>query len=82
MEFLDAALRVLGEEGRPLHWTVIQDLALRRGYLDPFTQRDIRKHLLAALARGVKDGRVLRQGTGVYALPGMPPAREGSKGTA
>src|SRR5205823_6004245 len=40
MDFLEAALTVLREERRPLHWTVIQDLALQRRYLDPFTQRD------------------------------------------
>ena len=38
MEPLEAALTVLREEGEPLHWTRIQDLALRRGYLDPFEQ--------------------------------------------
>jgi len=56
VEFEEAALAVLREEGRPLHWTVIQDLALKRGYLDPFTQRDIRKQLVAALAQATKDG--------------------------
>ena len=66
MEFLEAAIKVLGEEGKPLHWTVIQDLALQRGYLDPFTQRDIRKNLLAALARGAREGAVRKAGTGVY----------------
>jgi HB1, ASXL, restriction endonuclease HTH domain len=70
MEYREAALAVLREEGRPLHWTVIQDLALRRGYLDPFTQRDIRKHLLAALAATARDGAVEKVGTGVYRLPG------------
>lgn len=69
MDFLEAALKVLSEEGAPLHWTVIQDLALKRGYLDPFTQRDIRKNLLAALSRGAKQGRVAKRGTGVYGLP-------------
>lgn len=69
MDFLDAALAVLREEGKPLHWTVIQDLALTRGYLDPFTQRDIRRNLLAALAQGVKAGRVGKDSTGVYRLP-------------
>lgn len=69
MEFLDAVLTVLREEGTPLHWTVIQDLALRRGYLDPFTQPDVRKRLLAALAQGVKDGTVVKDSTGVYRLP-------------
>ena len=72
MEFVEAALTVLREEGRPLHWTVIQDLSLRRGYLDPFTQRDIRKHLLAALARAAREGLVAKQSTGVYRLPGAP----------
>jgi hypothetical protein len=69
VDFLDAALRVLEEEGAVLHWTVIQDLALRRGYLDPFTQRDIRKHLLAALSAGAREGRVVKRGTGLYGLP-------------
>ena len=68
------ALTVLREEGGPLHWTVVQDLALRRGYLDPFVQRDIRKHLLAALAAAVKDGRVTKVDTGVYALAEGPVA--------
>jgi HB1/ASXL restriction endonuclease-like protein with HTH domain len=68
MDFLEAALKVLSEEGTPLHWTVIQDLALKRGYLDPFTQRDIRRNLLAALARAAKQGRVAKRETGVYAL--------------
>jgi GNAT superfamily N-acetyltransferase len=71
---LDAALAVLGEEGGgPLHWTVIQDLALRREYLDPFTQPDIRKHLIAALAAGVKDGVLVRDGTGLYRVAAPAP---------
>lgn len=48
---------------------MIQDLALRRGYLDPFTQSDIRKHLLAALARAAEDGTLVKEATGVYRLP-------------
>ena len=68
MEFLDAAVTVLREEGEPLHWTVIQDLALKRGYLDPFTQRDIRRQLLAALAQAAREGVVRKAGTGVYEL--------------
>ena len=70
MEYLDAVLTVLREEGKALHWTMIQDLALQRGYLDPFTQRDIRKNLLAALSRAAKEGVVVKQGTGVYAVAG------------
>jgi hypothetical protein len=68
MEFDEAILTVLREEGRSLHWTVIQDLALQRGHLDPFTQRDIRRNVLAALAGAVKDGRVRKVQTGVYEL--------------
>jgi hypothetical protein len=69
MEPVDAALTVLAEEGGPLHWTVIQDLALRRGYLDPFTTPDIRRRLLSALADARRDGRIVRAGPGVFALP-------------
>jgi hypothetical protein len=68
MDYLEAALTVLREEDEPLHWTVVQDLALKRGYLDPFTQPDIRKNLLAALARAAREGVLIREGTGVYAL--------------
>lgn len=66
---MEAALTVLREEGRPLHWTVIQDLALRRGHLDPFTQRDIRRNLLAALSAAAREGAVVKDAKGVYRLP-------------
>jgi hypothetical protein len=69
LEPLDAAVRVLREEGGALHWTAIQDLALKRGYLDPFVQRDIRKRLVAALAAAAREGAVVRESTGVYRLP-------------
>jgi hypothetical protein len=70
MEFLEAAVKVLEEQGKPLHWTVIQDIALQRGYLDPFAQQDIRKHLLAALSKEARaaDGRVVKAGRGIYDL--------------
>lgn len=70
MDFLDAAVAVLREQGEPLHWTVIQDIALQRGYLDPFTQSDIRRRLLAALSEAARkpDGPVTKSGRGVYAL--------------
>jgi len=70
MEELEAAVLVLREEGEPLHWTKIQDLALRRGYLDPFATPDIRKRLVAALASAARrdDGPIERRETGVYAL--------------
>jgi hypothetical protein len=67
MEFPDAVLAVLRDEGRPLHWTVIQDLALKRGYIDPFTQPDVRKRLLQALASLVKGELVDQIDKGVYA---------------
>jgi hypothetical protein len=73
MEPLEAAIRVLGEEGVPLHWTRIQDLALRRGYLDPFELPDVRRSLIAALGEGVRSGMLEKQGTGVYAA--APPER-------
>jgi hypothetical protein len=61
-----AVVAVLREEGRALHWTVIQDLALRRGYVDPFEVRDVRRQVLASLAAAAKDGRVRKVGTGTY----------------
>ena len=69
LEPIDAAILVLREEGRPLHWTAIQDLALKRGYLDPFVQRDLRKRIVAALSSAAREGTVVRESTGVYRLP-------------
>jgi hypothetical protein len=70
VDYLEAAVQVLREQGKPLHWTVIQDIALQRGYLDPFTQKDIRQHLIAALSSAAKHpkGPVVRADRGVYAL--------------
>ncbi|MGZ4152172.1 MAG: hypothetical protein ACXVP3_06980 [Actinomycetota bacterium] len=69
MEPIDAALTVLREEEAPLHWTVIQDLALRRGYLDPFATPDVRKLLLAALTDATRAGTLIKDEKGVYRLP-------------
>jgi aryl-alcohol dehydrogenase-like predicted oxidoreductase len=66
MEVREAVLTVLREEATPLHWTKVQDLALRRGHLDPFTQTDIRRRLLTALAELRREGAVRKVGTGVY----------------
>ncbi len=66
MDALEAAIVVLREEGEPLHWTKIQDLALRRGYLDPFETPDVRTVLLAALAEGARSGALRKQAKGVY----------------
>ena len=68
MDPLEAAVEVLREEGGPLHWTVIQDRALRRGFLDPFTTPDVRRTLLAALRDGVRSGALVKDDTGVYRL--------------
>ncbi len=68
MEPLEAAVLVLRDEGGPLHWTVIQDRALRAGYVDPFTQPDVRKAMLEALREGVRAGRLAKTGKGEYAL--------------
>ena len=68
MEPLDAAIAVLLESGEPLHWTVIQDRALRAGMIDPFVVRDVRATLLRALRDGVRAGALTRAGTGVYAV--------------
>ena len=70
MELLEAAITVLREEGEPLHWTKIQDLALRRGYINPFETPDVRKQLLAALAEGVGRGVLIKESTGVYKVAG------------
>jgi hypothetical protein len=69
MEPLEAAVTVLQEEDEPLHWTKIQDLALRRGYLDPFEVPDVRRALLSALADGVRSGALAKEGKGTYQLP-------------
>jgi hypothetical protein len=70
MDVREAVLTVLREEAGPLHWTVIQDRALRRGYVDPFSTPDVRRRVLAELAAAVRDGELRKDGTGVYALAG------------
>ena len=67
MRFREAVATVLQEEApEELHWTRVQDLALRRGYLDPFTQRDLRRGVLAALSNLAREGTAVRTGKGVY----------------
>jgi hypothetical protein len=68
MDPLEAAVAVLGEAGEPLHWTVIQDRALRLGLIDPFVVTDVRARLLAALRDGVRAGSLVREGKGVYSV--------------
>jgi hypothetical protein len=66
----EAVLAVLSESDEPLHWTLIQDRALRAGYLDPFETPDVRGAVLAAVRALVADGRATKTATGVYALAG------------
>jgi hypothetical protein len=66
----EAVVAVLRDANEPLHWTVIQDRALRAGYLDPFETPDVRGAVLTAVRSLVADGRAVRTATGVYALAG------------
>lgn len=79
MDALEAAETVLREAGGgPLHWTVLQDRALRAGFLDPFADPAVRRTFLAALALGVRDGRLVKVETGTYALPAEGAASGGT----
>ena len=68
MEPRDAVLTVLTEEPAPLHWTRIQDLALRRGYLDPFVHPDVRRQVQTTLRALLREGVVVKEAKGVYFL--------------
>ena len=64
----EAVLAVLRDADEPLHWTVIQDRALKAGSIDPFETPDVRGAVLAAVRALVADGRAVKTATGVYAL--------------
>jgi len=66
----EAVRRVLEEADEPLHWTVVQDRALRAGLLDPFEITDVKGAVLTALRTLVADGSVEKTSTGVYVLVG------------
>jgi hypothetical protein len=66
----EAVIAVLREADEPLHWTVIQDRALRAGLLDPFETPDVRGTVLTAVRALVGDGRAVKTATGVYTLAG------------
>jgi hypothetical protein len=67
MDPKDVCLRVLGEaDGETLHWTVVLDRALTERLIDPFTTRDVRGVVVKSLAALAKEGRVDKQGTGLY----------------
>jgi hypothetical protein len=64
----EAVHQVLVEADEPLHWTMIQDRALRAGLVDPFETPDVRATVLGALRSLVADGRIAKTSKGVYAL--------------
>ena len=67
MEPKEACLQVLGEAGgETLHWTVVLDRALTGRLIDPFTTPDVRGVVVKSLAALAKEGRVVKQGTGLY----------------
>jgi hypothetical protein len=68
MEPRAAVMAVLTEEATPLHWTKILDLALRRGYLDPFVHPDVRRQVQTSLRTLVDEGVVAKEAKGVYFL--------------
>jgi hypothetical protein len=76
MEPRAAVLAVLREEAGPLHWTKIQDLALRRGYLDPFEHPDVRRHVQTTLRTLAREGLIEKQTTGVYSLAERAPGAD------
>ncbi len=70
MEPQEVCLKVLADAApEPLHWTVVLDRALKDRLLDPFTVRDVRGTVVKSLAALAKEGRVVKQSTGVYRLP-------------
>jgi hypothetical protein len=67
MDPKEACIQVLGEAGgETLHWTVVLDRALTQRLIDPFTTRDVRGVVVKSLAALAKEGRVVKQGTGLY----------------
>ena len=67
MDIREAILTVLRDAQQPLHWTKVQDLALRAGYLDPFEHPDVRRLVQTELHAMAREGTILRTGKGVYA---------------
>jgi hypothetical protein len=71
MDPRDAVLTVLRDAGEPLHWTAVQDRALRAGLVDPFELRDVRRQVQTALRALVATGAIEKRSRGVYAARGQ-----------
>jgi len=52
--------------GETLHWTVVQDRALKARLIDPFTTRDVRGTVVKTLVGLAKEGRIVKEGPGLY----------------
>ena len=59
-------MQVLRTDSGELHWTVIQDRALKTGQIDPFAVEDVRGQVLGALAELARAGRIERTAKGTY----------------
>jgi hypothetical protein len=71
MDPRDACLKVLADAApEALHWTVVQDRALKERLIDPFTTPDVRGVVVKTLAALAREGRVVKAGTGVYRAAG------------
>ena len=67
MDPKEACVQVLAEAGgETLHWTVVLDRALTQRLIDPFTTPDVRGVVVKSLAALAREGRAVKQGTGLY----------------
>jgi hypothetical protein len=67
MDPKEACVKILDEAGdETLHWTVVLDRALTQRLIDPFTTPDVRGVVVKSLAALAKEGRVVKQGAGLY----------------
>jgi hypothetical protein len=67
MDPKEACIKILDEAGgETLHWTVVLDRALTQRLIDPFTTPDVRGVVVKGLAALAREGRVVKQGTGLY----------------
>ena len=71
MDPKEACIKILDEAGdETLHWTVVLDRALTQRLIDPFTTPDVRGVVIKSLAALAKEGRVVKQGAGLYRARG------------